>query len=130
MTCFWDGILQSLNNNDFNLIGVPNKPNNRQFVQILKNKNTKTLHMKWNGQLISKNEINENVEAINCYNANTMNGGYMCSVSEPFLFLVSYLFKVKIIHRYCGIDMVYEPNCTYRKTLYYASDRGHFWKLK
>lgn len=130
MTCFWDGILQSLNNHDFNLIGVPNKPNNRQFVQILKNKNTKTLHMKWNGKLISKNEINENVEAINCYNINTMNGGYMCSVSEPFLFLVSYLFKVKIIHRYCGRNMVYEPNCTYRKTLYYASDRGHFWKLK
>ena len=126
MTCFWDGILQKLNTDDFRSISIGVKPRNRNFVNVLKIKNTKTIGMKWNNKYITKQQIDENFTAIKEYNAHTMYNGYFCSTFEPFLFLVSYIFKCKIIHNYMGHTMTYEPPVV-KKTLRFSSDRGHFW---
>ena len=37
MTCFWDGIMKSLNQNDFNFI-KEKKVNNYEFIKMLKKK--------------------------------------------------------------------------------------------
>ena len=40
MTCFWDGIIQSLSLEDFRIItDFKKKPNPRQLVEFLKSKN-------------------------------------------------------------------------------------------
>ena len=32
MTCFWDGILQSLDRNDFQIFGMSSKPTNSSLI--------------------------------------------------------------------------------------------------
>ena len=126
MTCFWDGILKTLNNNDFNLV-VPNmkKIRNINFVVFLKNKNIKTNNVKWNGQNLTQKQLEENFEHIKVFNPNTIGGGYLCSTCEPFLFLVAELFKVNINHNYMGHVMQYRIDNA-RKTLNFRSNKGHF----
>ena len=128
MTCFWDGILQSLDENDFQIIGMSSKPSNITLIQVLKQHNKKTIGMKWNNQYLTDQNLNENFEAIQNYNQNTMSSGYLCSTFDPFLFLVSDLFKFKIQHNYINNTMMYEPP-VYQKILRFQSDRGHFWRV-
>lgn len=127
MTCFWDGILQALDHSDFQIFGISSKPSNNGLINILKQYNRRTTGMKWNNQYLTDQQIKENFEAIQSYNQNTMFNGYFCSTFDPFLFLVSDLFKCKIQHNYINNIMMYEPP-VYNKVLIFKSDRGHFWK--
>lgn len=132
MTCFWNGILAALDvqsiNNTFGTKSKT-KPNPRQFAQQLKNKNTKTTYVKWNGKPLTDKELEENFEAIKCYNISTIGRGYDCSCCDPFLLLVSQLFKVNISHRFNNANIRYTFKDT-KKTLNFASNRGHFWHTR
>ena len=46
MTCFWDGIYKSLNEDDFKFIGEK-KTNIHSFINILKIKNTQMIDVLW-----------------------------------------------------------------------------------
>jgi len=39
MSCFWDGILRNLNQDDFDIISSNKNINNINFILLLKNKN-------------------------------------------------------------------------------------------
>jgi hypothetical protein len=125
MTCFWDGILKELTNDDFKKLKTK-KPNNKNFVVLLKNSNTKeTKNIKWNGDTLSDNQIKENYEHIKDFDVKSIRNGYLCSTCDPFLILVCKLFNVNIYHKYCGNLMKYEvdnPN----RTLHFKSNKGHF----
>jgi hypothetical protein len=126
MTCFWDGILHNLTNDDFQRAFKINKPNNKGLVVFLKEQNSKeTKNIKWNGTQLRDQEIQENFQHIKDYNVKSMHGGYLCSTCDPFLILICKLFNVNINHNYCGHMMKYTvPNPI--KTLNFSSDRGHF----
>lgn len=124
MTCFWDSILKTLNNRDFLLFKTP-KMQNQRFVEFLKHFNIRTHEIRWNGELLTKKQLDENFEHIKEFDPNTIRNGYDCSIFDPFLFLVCKLFKVSIEHDYLGNIMKYQhpdPN----KILHFASNRGHF----
>ena len=124
MTCFWDSILKTLNNSDFLLFKTP-KMQNYEFIKFLKHFNIRTQEIKWNGESLTKKQLDENFDHIKDFDQNTIRNGYDCSTCEPFLFLVCKLFKVSIEHNYLGHTMKYEhPNP--KKILHYSSDRGHF----
>lgn len=126
MTCFWDGILHNLTNEDFQRVFKVNKPANKGLVVLLKENNSKeTKSIKWNGTLFRDQQINENFEHIKDFNVKSISNGYMCSVCDPFLILVCKLFNVNINHNYCGHMMKYEVTNPIR-TLNFSSDRGHF----
>ena len=59
MTCFWDGIIQALEHNDYNTIGCNTMLNKQQLIDILKTKNIKVENVKWNGNKISEKEKGE-----------------------------------------------------------------------
>jgi hypothetical protein len=124
MTCFWDGILKRLSNEDFKKFNI-NKPRNKDFVVFLKNHNTKTTNVKWNNEKLTEKQLEENFTHIKDFNINSIGGGYLCSTCEPFLFLVSHLFNVNINHNYCGHVMKYRINDTNR-ILNFKSNKGHF----
>jgi len=126
MTCFWDSILSVLNNDDFRIISPSTKKmSNKIFVIFLKNNNTKTVDIIWNNEKLTKQQMEENFEHVKDFDQNSIKNGYLCSTCDPFLLLVSYLFKVNIDHNYRGYLMQYRVTNA-RKTLKFSSNSGHF----
>ena len=61
MTCFWDGIIQSLNNDEKNILNL--KDNNiYSLIEILKEKNCETKNIKWQESELSNQLIKENID--------------------------------------------------------------------
>ena len=125
MTCFWDGILHHLKKKDFQRVFEIDKPNNKNFVQLLKSNLTKTKNIKWNNQTLTDKQLEENYEHIKNFKVNSISKGYLCSTCDPFLLLVCKLFQVNINHNYCRNMMRYQIENPVR-TLNFKSNSGHF----
>ena len=139
MTCFWDGLTQSLLRNQI----IPNTSdirNSRKFVNYLKEHNTKTINVKWNNEILTTKQLQENYDHIDELDSNKIGQGYLCSTCDPFLFLVSELFQVDIDHNYCGHIMKYTYTPPENKKILYlgqesinkkvlrlSNNRGHLW---
>ena len=125
MTCFWDGIMKSLNQNDFNFI-KEKKINNHEFIKMLKKRTRKMTNVLWQGKPLREQEMNEHIQAIKDYNINGISRGHLTSVCDSFLLLICEIFKVNIIHRYMNIEIKYTNKEYVRKTVHYSSNNGHF----
>ena len=135
MTCFWNGILTSLDNATINsFLHRPYndpKPRAKEFVQLLKRHNTQTNNVLWNDTILSQRELEENFTHIKNYNENSIYQGYDCSTCDPFLLLIAQLFSVNIQHNYNGYTVHYKvKNNKGIRLLKYKSNRGHFWLEK
>lgn len=128
MTCFWDGIIQALEHSDYKTIGCNTMLNKQQLIDILKTKNIKIENVMWNGNKISEKEKVEHYDAVKNYDKTKISRGHLCSSCDSFLLLISELFEVNIKHLYLNVEMDYK-NEKAKKTLKFASNRGHFWKL-
>ena len=125
MTCFWDGIFKSLNQDDFEFIGEK-KTNIRNLINILKIKNTEMNDVLWQNTKLKKQEIKEHMEAIKDYKVCKIHGGHLTSSCDSFLLLVCQIFQVKIIHRYMKYTIIYQNSKKERKTLNFSSSQSHF----
>ncbi len=127
MTCFWDGLIQSLDDKYYSLFNN-NKPDVLTFIQYLKNNNILCYDIYCNNNILSIQFLNECKESINNYDINSSWNGYLCSTCDPFLILYSQLFKSNINHKYNGYEIKYD-NFIYKenKTLYFESNISHFW---
>jgi len=128
MTCFWDGIIKALEHSDYKTIGCNTMLNKQQLIDILKTKNIKIENVMWNGNKISEKEKMEHYDAVVNYDKTNIGGGHLCSSCDSFLLLISEVFEVNIKHLYLNVEMNYK-NEKAKKTLKFASNRGHFWKL-
>ena len=128
MTCFWDGIIQSLSLEDFRIISdLQRKPNPRQLAEFLKSKNKYVEHVLCQNEPISEKQKEECFEAIKELNIDRINNGYFCSCFDPFLMLLCELFCIHIIHKYNGTVIEYKNIYLNRKTITYHSSSSHFW---
>jgi hypothetical protein len=125
MTCFWDGIMKSLTQSDFNFI-KEKKTNNVAFIKMLKKRRQLTTNVLWQGNPLREQEITEHIKAITEYDINEISNGHLTSVCDSFLLLICELFKVNIIHRYMNIEIKYTNKEQSRKTIHYSSNNGHF----
>ena len=125
MTCFWDGIMRSLNQNDFELINEK-KTNNFEFIKMLKRRKIPMTNVLWENQKLSNNEIKEHLSAIDEYDINGIPRGHLTSSCDSFLLLICELFKVNIEHMYMIHTIKYTNTKKVRKTLYYSSNDKHF----
>jgi hypothetical protein len=76
--------------------------------------------------------MQENKERIKNFDISSIISGYDCSTFEPFLFLISQIYRVDIKHNYNGNMITYKyigntDKNICNKLLYFNSDRGHFW---
>ena len=126
MTCFWSGILQALDDNDFKFLGKK-KMLRHDFVNFLKENNKLTVNVRWNGEDISKQEMKENYNGINNFDVKRITNGHPCGTCDLFLLLICELFYVDIEHYYLNNRMVYRNVKGSRKTLRFRSDFRHFW---
>ena len=130
MSCFWSSLIQKISIEDFKIYlnyNNNNKPNPQNFAELLKNNNRKSDNIYWNNIKPSLKQMDENYEAVNCYNTNTVNDGYFTSTFEPFLFLVAEIFEVTIEHCYNGYNQVYENKKKSRTIWRFGSNTGHFY---
>ena len=125
MTCFWDGILKSLNQDDFKFIGEK-KTNIRNLINILKIKNTEINDVLWQNTKLKKQEIKEHMTAIKDYKVSKIHGGHLTSSCDSFLLLLCQVFQVKIIHRYMKHTIIYRNSKKERKILHFSSSQSHF----
>ena len=95
MTCFWNAIISSLNDEDKKILNVDGKIFPKRMVEILKSKNKKTNNVTWNNEKLKEQQIKENIEHIKELDVNKINRGYLCSTCDPFLILLAEILKVK-----------------------------------
>jgi len=123
MTCFWDAILRGLPLELFHSY----KPDVNNFIYFLKNNNKETLNVQilpFN-IFLTKQRLEENIEWIKNLNILKINQGYNCSSVDPFLCLISELFKINIIHTFYGEKIIYNNILQKNGTLYLNSQNGH-----
>jgi hypothetical protein len=128
MTCFWDGILRNINQEDFNLLNINKNNNNKEFIILLKKNNKLCKNVQWQSENINEQLLKENYEMIKNFNENNINQGYDCSSCDPFIILLSELFKINIHHNFNGVLIKY--TYTYnnpRKTINFKSNKSHFY---
>eukprot|EP00040_Diaphanoeca_grandis_P020778 m.110478 g.110478 ORF g.110478 m.110478 type:complete len:184 (-) comp28045_c0_seq2:598-1149(-) len=125
MSCVWVGILESLKANDF----VAKKVKIDHFVDIITSKNRKVTEIMCNNIPLKESEIEENYRRIE--QISSINTGYLCSASDPLMFLISQIYSVDIVHEYCGVTIHYEHTVKDPvMTICYISNTGHFWYNK
>tara|TARA_B100001093_G_scaffold519731_1_gene610140 strand:+ start:1061 stop:1459 length:399 start_codon:yes stop_codon:yes gene_type:complete len=127
MTCFWDGILNSLNNDEKNKLGLENKNSIYCLIDCLKNLNNKTQNVLWQNRNLSCNELKENYEHIRLYNKTSAKNGYLCSTCDPFLILLCEILEKDLSHYYLGNNISYKNTKKNMGKINYQSNRGHFW---
>jgi len=130
MSCFWDSLIRLISNEDkaeyFNtVVNAPLNPHN--FVVILKEVNKYTENVLWNNQELTKQQQEENKEAINEYNKDLTSAGYYCSTFEPFLFLLVEYLEIEINHNYNGTMIIYRNKKNNRYIIKISSDKCHCW---
>ena len=102
MTCFWDGIIRDLTQEDLQLLNSDKNINNKDFILLLKKNNKICENVKWQEENLDEQLLKENHEMIKDFNENNINQGYDCSSCEPFMILISELFKINIHHNFNG----------------------------
>jgi len=115
MTCVWDAIIKKLN-----LKTTP-----EGLLQKIKNKNIKTIDILWNGQELSDQTMEENIERIK--SIKKIKDGYDCSACDPLLLLIAQLYNRTIIHKYRGVTIKYTNKNNPKKILEFTSNTEHFW---
>ena len=126
MTCYWDSIRDSLTLDDYNKLGINQKPNIKQFIITLQNKNKLVQNVLWQGNEFRNQEIAEHFEAVKNYNINEIQNGHLTSVCDSFLLLLCELLEISIEHKYLNNVIYYKNKKHSRKTLYFKSNNGHF----
>ena len=127
MTCFWKGIINCLDVNDFNKFGINRKPTEYELVKLLKLNNKLCYMVKCHDEYLSDIFLHECKLAINELDINSIKNGYYCSTCDPFLILVCNLFKCNIEHDYCNHKIKYEIYNSI-KTINVKSNKSHFEK--
>ena len=125
MTCYWDGLLRSLDQEDLTLLNSKKNINNINFILLLKKNNKLCENVKWQNNFLSKKLLEENYEMIKDFNENNINQGYDCSSCDPFMILLCELFKININYDYNGNNIQYMIDNS-RKTIKYSSNQSHF----
>lgn len=127
MSCFWDGLIASMNKSMLKVAGMKHRPKKQaDFIQYLRDNNSFVDNVKWNDTELSEKEQEENYEWIKDYKPRLYNKGTDCSSSNPFIFLFCKLFHVSAIHQYNGHRIKY-TNIDYPTNfVHFTADTGHF----
>lgn len=120
MSCFWNGLIKTLELNT-----TPYK-----FVEEIKERNCEVSKVSWKSKNeqteLTQQQKQENFQAIQELKPSSVNNGYDCSTFDPVLFLVSELYYVNIDHYYNSNLIQYiHKDGTRKITLH--SNRGHLW---
>lgn len=122
MSCVWTTLIEVLKDPRFN--------SPRELLKYVKENNIDTIHVEWNNQQFTANQLRENKEWITNINISVLDQGYLCSACDPLLVLVSELFSTDITHNYNGTSCVYtNTNNPDKKIVTIGSNTSHCWAI-
>lgn len=133
MTCFWDGIVRSLDENDYKKLSIQ-KTNSKiqnitNIINSIKNMNSShNISILWQGKEITNKEKQEIHDSIKEYNIRGIQQGHLTSFCDPFLcFIASFLYH-RIHFSYMNHKVIFEPKETnkIRKDVFYSANNRHF----
>jgi hypothetical protein len=149
-TCFWNGIIESLQKKDRKALEFKKQPNIMPLIERFKRLNCKTENVYWKGtdggedddsdgelNKLTDKQMEENYDHIRDFQVGSIKNGYGCSTCEPFLCLLCQLVQVDILHNYNGHQVKYNfvteegsewKNGKRKKPYKFASNTYHFWK--
>ena len=76
---------------------------------------------------MTEKEKEENMTHINDYNSSTIQNGYLCSICDPFLLLITEIFCIEIIHHYNNNIIYYKHTEIVNYTITIYSNNNHMW---
>ena len=95
-------------------------------IIYLKENNKFTHNVRWNGEVLTKKQLEENFQHVKDYDVKTINNGYLCSTFDPFLLLISEIYNVKVINNYMDYKIIYD-NINSRKEITINNNNSHMW---
>lgn len=96
-----------------------------KFMQMIKKYNKHTGDILWNGEELTKTQLQENYERIRCIK--DYNNGYDCSACDPLLLLVCQLYDTSIEHNFNGTEIKYTNKKFPGKIIYIDSNKNHMF---
>lgn len=125
MSCFWKSILKNLDINDFKKLKIYHKPKCKDFIVFLKNNIIKITNVKWNGESLSEQFINDAMQHVKNFDVKQINKGYECSSCDPVLILISELFTINVSHTFNNHTIINYTNENAMKTIYLFDNGKH-----
>jgi len=129
MSCFWDAISGSLNQEETKKLQLNSKPSNTELVRKLKQHSNvlEEANVIWQGKMLQPQLCKELKLWVDNYNVNGINNGHDTSSCDPFLVLLCHMLKWNIEFKYINANIRFE--CPDKKrTLRFGANSHHFYK--
>ena len=127
MSCFWDGLINSISTKEFKKHNFTKVPKVIHFIQFLMQNNKLVDSVTWNDEYISEQCQQENYDWINNYKLHQYHNGTECSTCNPFIILFCDIFEVSVLHKYICSIIKYTNIKKSIRTIHFVSNSGHFW---
>ena len=126
MTCVWDSLLRHIvmDAHSMDVLGGPRSP--FELVRALKERNSVTPDVRWQGQLFSAQEQGENAQWIRDYDETRISYGHLTSMCDPFMVLICQLLHVSIKYKGDRSDVVFTVEGS-RREWTVCSSSTHMW---
>ena len=121
MTCFWDGILKSLNENEYTRLGVSDKTP-QALLNAFKQVAQTATSVKWQGQTVTVQLLRESQDVVQKY---CIQDGHLTGAFDPFMIVLADVLQNNITFHFNGTIISYSvenPN----RTLTYKATTSHF----
>ena len=126
MTCVPDSLIGKLTKKEYKIIGLNSRPNAKNFMKKMKEYNKETPNVTWQNEQLTKKQMEENMERINCIKINKLGKGYLCSSFDPLFFLYCELFEVSIDCDFYGTDIEYRNKKKSKRLINFSCNSSHF----
>lgn len=131
MTCFWDGLYQSLNSDERDIVDAfRGDTPAKKMCKYLKECNVPVMNIKVNSSHITAKQVSENYNHIQTYSSQDIHLGKFVSTFDPFIMLFCEIFSVNVQHTYDGYIIEYNNKFYTNGVVYFSSNPGHFWFVK
>ena len=132
MSCFWEGIIKTLNENEKSKLSLANGASKIELVKCLKRKSyhLTDANVLWQGEKLKKQLCNELKMWVDNYNEQNINNGHDTSSCDPFLVLLCELLDWNITFMYTGSKISFENGNSGKKRLVkFGANTHHFFKM-
>lgn len=129
MSCFWDAVLGSLNEEEREKLEIKMNATNEELVRNLKQHSyvLNEANVVWQGEKLRPQLCRELKMWVDNYNVNGINNGHDTSSCDPFLVLLCHMLNWRIDFKYIHANICFESSNT-KRTVKFGANSHHFFR--
>lgn len=129
MSCFWDAVLGSLNQEEKDILKIKTNATNEELVRKLKQHSyvLNEANVLWQGEKLRSQLCRELKMWVDNYNVNGINSGHDTSSCDPFLVLLCHMLNWRIDFKYIHANICFESS-NMKRTVKFGANSHHFFK--